>query len=156
MADIRGFRGFRYDLGRVGSLSDVIAPPYDVIDAGLQNTLYHLSPYNAIRLELTREDPGDAETENKYTRTARTLKEWMASNTIRQDTARSLYLYEQEFEVEGTVHVRRGFFAGAARAVRPGQDLSARANPVRPEGRPPQALPGHGLQPVADFRTLPR
>ena len=36
MADIRAFRAFRYDLGRVGSLSDVVAPPYDVIDAGLQ------------------------------------------------------------------------------------------------------------------------
>ena len=34
MADIRAFRGFRYDLGRVGSLSDVVAPPYDVIDPG--------------------------------------------------------------------------------------------------------------------------
>ncbi len=33
MADIRAFRAFRYDLGRVGALSDVIAPPYDVIDA---------------------------------------------------------------------------------------------------------------------------
>jgi len=32
MADIRAFRAFRYDLGRVGSLGDVIAPPYDVID----------------------------------------------------------------------------------------------------------------------------
>ena len=36
MADIRAFRGYRYDLGQVGTLSDVIAPPYDVIDPGLQ------------------------------------------------------------------------------------------------------------------------
>ena len=35
MADIRAFRAYRYDLGHVGALSDVIAPPYDVIDAGL-------------------------------------------------------------------------------------------------------------------------
>ena len=33
MADVQAFRGFRYDLARVGNLSDVIAPPYDVIDA---------------------------------------------------------------------------------------------------------------------------
>ena len=31
MPDIQAFRGLRYDLGHVGSLSDVIAPPYDVI-----------------------------------------------------------------------------------------------------------------------------
>src|SRR5438067_1322178 len=30
MADIRPFRAFRYDLGRVGALSDVVAPPYAV------------------------------------------------------------------------------------------------------------------------------
>jgi uncharacterized protein (DUF1015 family) len=111
MADIRGFRGFRYDLGQVGSLSDVIAPPYDVIDAALQEKLYNQSSFNAIRLELTREEPGDNDSENKYTRAARTLKEWIGVNAIRQDTARSLYIYEQEFEAEGKTYVRRGFFA---------------------------------------------
>jgi hypothetical protein len=36
MPSISAFRGVRYDLGHVGSLSDVIAPPYDVIDPELQ------------------------------------------------------------------------------------------------------------------------
>lgn len=111
MADVRGFRGFRYDLGQVGSLSDVIAPPYDVIGPALQQQLYNQSPFNAIRLELTRDEPGDNESENKYARAARTLKEWISKNVIRQDTARSLYVYEQEFEAEGATYVRRGFFA---------------------------------------------
>src|SRR5438552_2457982 len=111
MAEIRGFRAFRYDLGRVGSLSDVVAPPYDVIDPALQQRLYDLSPYNAIRLELTKDEPGDAATENKYTRAARTLKEWVGENVLRQDTARGLYVYEQEFEAEGKTYTRRGFFA---------------------------------------------
>ena len=111
MADIRGFRGFRYDPARVGPLSDVVAPPYDVIDPALQAQLYNQNPYNAIRLELTREEPGDHESENKYTRAAFTLREWIAENAIRQDTARSLYIYEQEFEAEGVTYIRRGFFA---------------------------------------------
>jgi uncharacterized protein (DUF1015 family) len=111
MADIRPFRAFRYDLGRVGSLSDVVAPPYDVIDPALQQKLYAASPHNAIRLELTKDEPGDTETENKYTRAARTLKDWLAENVLRQDTARGLYVYEQEFEAEGKTYTRRGFFA---------------------------------------------
>ncbi|HEV3439853.1 MAG TPA: DUF1015 domain-containing protein [Gemmata sp.] len=111
MADIRGFRGFRYDLGQVGSLSDVIAPPYDVVAPALQEQLYNRSPFNAIRLELTRDEPGDNETENRYNRAAITLKEWTLKNVIHQDTARSLYVYEQEFEAEGATYVRRGFFA---------------------------------------------
>jgi uncharacterized protein (DUF1015 family) len=111
MADIRGFRGFRYDLGRVGSLSDVTAPPYDVIGAQLQEKLYSQSDFNAIRLELSRTEPGDDESENRYVRAARTLREWINGNVLRQDSARSLYIYEQEFAVEGQTHTRRGFFA---------------------------------------------
>ena len=111
MAEIRAFRGFRYDLGNVGSLAQVVAPPYDVIDARLQQTLYDASPYNAIRVELTRDEPGDNETTNKYTRAASTLVDWITADVLRQDTARSLYVYEQEFSVEGKILTRRGFFA---------------------------------------------
>lgn len=111
MADVRGFRGFRYDLGTVGSLSDVVAPPYDVIGPELQQKLYALSPHNAIRLELTKDEPGDDDGENKYTRAARTLKAWVVENALRQDTARALYVYEQEFEAEGKAYTRHGFFA---------------------------------------------
>ena len=49
MADIRAFRGLRYDLGRAGPLSDLVAPPYDVIDAALQEALYDRSAYNEPR-----------------------------------------------------------------------------------------------------------
>jgi uncharacterized protein (DUF1015 family) len=111
MADIRAFRAFRYDLSRVGTLSDAVAPPYDVIDPALQQKLYDLSPYNAIRVELTKDQPGDTETENKYTRAAQTMRDWVDSGVLRQDTARSLYVYEQEFTVEGKTYTRRGFFA---------------------------------------------
>ncbi|MCI0702495.1 MAG: DUF1015 domain-containing protein [Planctomycetia bacterium] len=111
MADIRAFRGFRYDLGHVGALSDVVAPPYDVIDSALQQQLYDRSPFNAIRLELTRAEPADDDSHNKYTRAANTLRAWLAANVIRQDTARGLYVYEQEYKVEGETFVRRGFMA---------------------------------------------
>ena len=60
MPDIRAFRGLRYNLAQVGSLSECIAPPYDVIDANLQSKLYDASPYNIIRLELPRSNPADA------------------------------------------------------------------------------------------------
>ncbi len=73
MAEIQAFRAYRYDLGRVGALQDVVAPPYDVIDADLQQALYDRSPYNAIRLILNKEEAGDNETSNRYTRAGRFL-----------------------------------------------------------------------------------
>lgn len=111
MADIRAFRGFRYDLGRAGALTDLIAPPYDVIDAPLQQSLLGRGPFNSIRVELPQEQPGDNENENKYIRAARAIKEWQAEDIIRQDSLRHLYVLEQEFTVEGKKYKRRGFIA---------------------------------------------
>jgi uncharacterized protein (DUF1015 family) len=111
MADIRAFRAYRYDLGRVGALSDVVAPPYDVIDPPLQQALYDRSPYNVIRLILNKEEPTDSETDNRYTRAARCLREWQADDVLVQDSARALYVYHQDFEVEGKRHTRKGFLA---------------------------------------------
>jgi uncharacterized protein (DUF1015 family) len=111
MADIRAFRAYRYDLGRVGTLGDVVAPPYDVIDPALQQALYARSPYNVIRLILNKEEPSDTETENRYTRAARYLREWQQDGILAHDSARSIYVYHQDFEVEGEHFRRRGFLA---------------------------------------------
>lgn len=111
MADIRAFRGFRYDLGRAGALTDLIAPPYDVVDATLQQSLLARSPFNSIRVELPEEKPGDNEAENRYTRAAYAIKEWQGEDIIRQDSLRHLYVLEQEFTVEGKAYKRRGFIA---------------------------------------------
>ena len=61
MPEIQAFHGLRYDLGHVGSLSDVVAPPYDVIDADLQQQLYQRHPANVVRLILNRDEPGDSD-----------------------------------------------------------------------------------------------
>lgn len=111
MADVQAFRGVRYDLGHVGALGDVVAPPYDVIDATLQDRLYERSPFNVVRLILNRESAADTEHDNRYTRSAETLKDWLRDRILVQDSARTLYVVHQEFEVEGHRHVRKGFMA---------------------------------------------
>lgn len=111
MPDVRPFRGVRYEVAQVGALSEVVAPPYDVIDAALQDRLYHASPYNAIRLELNRPETGDSDVENRYTRAASTLRSWLRQGVLRADDHPALYLYEQTFQVEGQTHTRRGFLA---------------------------------------------
>src|SRR5437899_1380360 len=111
MAEVLPFRGFRYDLARVGELSDVIAPPYDVIDPALQQALYERSPYNVIRLILNKEGPGDSDADNRYTRAAATLRDWLRDDVLRQDSARGLYVYHQDFEAEGHRYTRKGFLA---------------------------------------------
>jgi len=111
MPTVAPLRGLRYDPTHVGALSQVIAPPYDVIDGALQKALYERHPANVIRLELNREEPGDDERANKYTRAARFLREWREQGVVMQEPAAVLYVYHQEFEVEGARHVRRGVMA---------------------------------------------
>ena len=54
MADVRPFNALHYDLGVVGSLQDVAAPPYDVIDAAQRAELLERSPYNAVAIDLPK------------------------------------------------------------------------------------------------------
>lgn len=109
MPDISPFRGLRYDLGQVGSLSDVICPPYDVIGPEFQDQLYKKHPANFVRLELNREEPGDTETENKYSRAAKHLKNWRKEGVLFQEPQSAVYVYHQSFDYAGKTHTRRGF-----------------------------------------------
>ncbi len=110
MPDIQAFRGIRYDLGHVGALSDVIAPPYDVIDDALRDELYAKHPANVVRLILNREEPGDAG-EERYGRAARFWQQWQSEGILFTESDPAIYVYHQEYEHEGARHTRRGYIA---------------------------------------------
>ncbi len=109
MPTIEAFRGLRYNLGHVGSLSDVVCPPYDVISPELQSQLYKRHPAHFVRLELNRDEPGDSEQFNKYTRAARFLRNWRQEGVLQLDPDPALYVYHQTFENTGQEFTRRGF-----------------------------------------------
>ena len=109
MPDIQAFRGLRYDLGHVGSLSDVVAPPYDVIDSELQDALYKRHAANVIRLILNRQEPGDDEVSNRYARAARFLKNWRSEGVLFTEPDPAVYVYHQIFKKYGHAYTRRGF-----------------------------------------------
>ncbi|MGD9637192.1 MAG: DUF1015 family protein, partial [Pirellulales bacterium] len=109
MPDIQAFHGIRYDLGHVGSLSNVIAPPYDVIDSQLQNALYDKHPANVVRLILNRDEPTDDEHSNRYTRAARLFRNWQREGVLFTEAQPALYVYHQVFTEGSVTHTRRGF-----------------------------------------------
>ncbi len=112
MPEIQAFRGIRYDLGHVGSLGDVVAPPYDVISPELQEQLYKQHPANVVRLILNRQEPGDDdEANNRYTRAARFLRNWQSEGVLFTEPDPAVYVYDQQFTAEGRTFNRRGFMA---------------------------------------------
>jgi uncharacterized protein (DUF1015 family) len=93
----------------------VVTPPYDVISAEAQARYYARDPHNIIRLELGRDERGDDELGNRYTRAAMAFADWRLTGVLRQD-APAIYLYEQRFSVPGVpgaggARKRRGLFA---------------------------------------------
>ena len=64
MAKIIPFHGTAYDASVVGDITQVVAPPYDIIDTAGQQVLYDRHPQNIIRLELGLDQSGDSPTSN--------------------------------------------------------------------------------------------
>ncbi|MCU0959289.1 MAG: DUF1015 domain-containing protein [Pirellulaceae bacterium] len=111
MPQLHAFRGLRYDLGHVGTLSDVVAPPYDVIDPALQTALYQRHPANVIRLILNRPEPNDPHDDARYERAARFLRNWIREGVLSRDPDPAIYVYHQHFAHGGKECTRRGFMA---------------------------------------------
>ncbi|MFJ5687515.1 DUF1015 family protein [Streptomyces sp. NPDC093099] len=86
------FRGLRYVPERVGSLSAVTSPPYDVVVR--PDGLHHLEsadPHNIVRLIL----PQAATPEDRHRQAATTLEQWLSEGILAPDPEPALYVYEQ-------------------------------------------------------------
>ena len=112
MPNIQPFEGLRYNLAQIGSLSDVVAPPYDVIDPALQDALYEKHPNNVVRLILNKMLPTDDEQNNRYTRSARELKNWKEEGVLQKDSKPAIYVYHEIFTANGKEYTRKGFMCG--------------------------------------------
>ena len=105
MAEIRPFRGLRYDPTQVAP-DDVLAPPYDVVGDAAEAELLARSPHNAAHVELAPGAP-----EGRFDRAAEALQRWQDGGQLTRDASPAFYLYEQEATVEGDRVHRRCFFA---------------------------------------------
>ncbi|MEX5216830.1 MAG: DUF1015 domain-containing protein [Nitrospira sp.] len=119
MAHVIPFRGTLYDPSAVGDVRRVVAPPYDIIDAAMQQSLHERHPQNIVRLELGYDRPDDGPASNKYQRAAASLKEWLRAGLLRRDTEPALYYhtidYIPPYASPGTAsRLLKGFLATVA------------------------------------------
>jgi uncharacterized protein (DUF1015 family) len=130
MAEIAPFRGLRYDPLRVGSLAEVVTPPYDVIGPTQRDDLYLRHEQNIIRLILGKERPGDNGHESSATRAGRLFRRWWAQGVLVRDERPAVYLYEIDYPgSQGQGRITRKGFISLVRLSRYGQ------GPVRPHER---------------------
>jgi uncharacterized protein (DUF1015 family) len=116
MADVQPFKALHYDLGVVGSLDAVAAPPYDVIDAAGRAALLERSPYNAVAIDLPKPfdpaDPASSPDGDPYEAAARTIDAWRGDGALVADEEPSVWALTQDYTApDGSSHSRHGILA---------------------------------------------
>ncbi|MFA5801360.1 MAG: DUF1015 domain-containing protein [Thermoleophilia bacterium] len=111
-SEVRAFRGLRYNQDLVPDISLVVAPPYDIINPERQLYFHDKHPQNAIRLDFGLSLPEDDEENNRYTRAAALLKEWLQAEILTPEPKPSIYCLREEYVSEnGVTATRDGFIA---------------------------------------------
>ena len=102
MADVRPFQALTFDPAVAGPLAQLVAPPYDVIDAEARAGYLARSPHNIVNLTLP-EDERDS---------GPLLASWRDEGVLRRDAEPALWWLEQSFVgPDGVARTREGFLA---------------------------------------------
>jgi len=107
VAEIRPFKGIRYNHKIIKDVGSVVCPPHDVIPPQLQEELYHRNEYNFVRIEFGRDFPDKPE-DNRYTRAATTLEQWLENNVLQAEGQPAIYIHDYYFAYQGKSYKRRG------------------------------------------------
>ncbi|MFH2099582.1 MAG: DUF1015 domain-containing protein, partial [Pseudomonadota bacterium] len=110
MQEIVPFRALVYNQDRVGEISEVVTPPYDVISGEQQKAFYGRHPHNVIRLDKSLAKEGEDGVLDSQDAAA-CLAEWMAGEVLSLDPEPALYLASVEFPHKGKNLTRLGLFA---------------------------------------------
>ncbi|RKZ32299.1 DUF1015 domain-containing protein, partial [bacterium] len=111
-AKIHPFRGITYSAEKFGNdLTELVTQPYDKITDKMREQYYSRHPNNFIRIVLGRKFASDDEYHNYYVRSAGYLNCWLEENILKSAETPAIYVYHQEFEVNGEKIVRKGFVA---------------------------------------------
>ncbi|MHB8235424.1 MAG: DUF1015 domain-containing protein [Solirubrobacteraceae bacterium] len=105
MADVQPLRALHYDPAVAGPLQDVVAPPYDVIDASQRAALIARSPLNVVGVDLPQGEP------DPYAAARELFESWQLQGAIVRDSEPALWAHAQDYTgPDGQRRTRRGFF----------------------------------------------
>ncbi len=105
MAEVKPFRGMRYNTSAAGDISKLCCPPYDIISERQRAKYVAENEYNVIRLELPKEG------ENPYAAAAEILKNWKEQGVLITEDKPAIYIYEEEFSAYNTRKSVKGIIA---------------------------------------------
>ena len=101
MAEIRAFRGVRFNTEKAGKIEQLVCPPYDVISDEQRGAYIDQNENNIIRLELPKGN-------NPYGSAARLYGIMRESGVLVREDEPALYIYEEIFESSGKQYSVKG------------------------------------------------
>jgi uncharacterized protein (DUF1015 family) len=105
MTDVQPLRALHYDPAVAGPLPDVVAPPYDVIDASQRAELIARSPFNVVAVDLPQGEP------DPYAAARELFESWQQQGVLVRDEQPAVWAHTQEYSgPDGQARTRRGFF----------------------------------------------
>ena len=111
MARLRPFSAIRYARRPSLHFSNVIAPPYDVLDERGRAALQAKDAHNIVSVDLPHLPPKTVGPDETYEKANIHLQSWIDAGVLIQDPRPALYPYMQSFEHHGRTFHRHGFFA---------------------------------------------
>lgn len=97
MANISPFNALRYNNDFASNMSCLVSQPYDVIDEAMLVHYHQKSEYNVINLIQYKTDD---KYKNPYVKAKQTLDSWIRRGVLIQDSEPSIYIYQQQFQLE--------------------------------------------------------
>ena len=91
MAEIKPFRGMRYNTFLAGKIGELCCPPYDIISEEERLGYIAENEYNVIRLEFPKEG------EDVYKTAGEVLDMWRNTGVLVHEIKPAVYIYEEEF-----------------------------------------------------------
>lgn len=108
MAQIEAFRAIRYTQP---DLSEVVAPPYDILSEADKKALLNKNDQNIVAIDLPHVPPKTAGPDSAYQKAAGELVSWLDTRHLAKDDEPALYVYHQTYSLEGKTLTRKKFFA---------------------------------------------
>ena len=105
MANIKAFRGMRYNTEKAGKLAELCCPPYDIISESERLAFIDSNEYNVIRLELPKD--GD----DVYRTAGEVLDAWRKQGVLIHEDKPAVYIYEEEFNAYNKRRSIKGIIA---------------------------------------------
>lgn len=101
------FRAIQYKHGK-GDVSDLVAPPYDVLDGTAKQRLLAKDRPNVVAIDLPHVPAKELGPQETYQAAGDMFREWIESGILSKREKPAIFAYRQTFQFAGATHRRVG------------------------------------------------